>query len=687
MKKRGLVVGVMLCMVVACQSFARDEESPAGYIPPITPTIPTNPTATFPPLATNTPNVTFVEPTLAPQPTGYPPATFGGRDIGLSLNAPESWADVSSNLPNVTTSHLLIASDKQAGNRVTSGKSLGPNAFIFAYIPPSTQPVSNPVQALRLYLDNHDPVENPTVVPVTINQVSGAYVDIEYDALGILPHSNAPRHYRLLLLIQPTTDKPVLFQFGTSTANWSAFHDLFGQIMSTIVLYDVLADSIPGLPTPPITQAQLENGIPAGGTLTADISDLWTFDGVADSYATLVLQPQESGLDLTLTLLTPAGETLTRADFGFTGDTETLADIHLPETGRYIVLVQEFFNMPGAYQLHLTLSNTPQFNDGGAIGIGQVLVGQLPNNGEQVWTFSGQSDQIISIVLTPNVAQFDAILELYDPTGAQLVSLDEGFSGDAEVIAGFPLPLTGTYAIHISGFGGSGGEYNLSLAEGGNETANFYDAGDLYYGETRREKLRANEAHAWFFEGLAGDEITIVVSPLDTKLDMHIWLLDPNVERLSEADQFLAGQAEIIHYALPSDGLFVILVQEFFGESGDYDISLSYSGNDSMLDGGMLAYGDEVTEMLVPGRATMWHINTNINDIITFDLSPVETGDLVLMLRDPYGNLVLVVNDHPAGEAERLPTFTATIGGTWTIIVRENRSLGSQYTLTVDLRD
>lgn len=687
MRKRCLVVGVLLCMVVACQSLIEDE-TPAGFSPPTPPTPQTAPTATFPPLATNTPGANNVLPTLPPQPTGYVPQLLGGRTVGMSLSVPEGWADVSSTpLTGLDSHSLLIASDKQTGNRVVNGKTLGSSAFIFGYIPPNGQPTSNAIEALRGYLNNHDPIENPHIFPVTINQIQGAYVDINYDALDILPTASAPRHYRLLLLIQPTTDKPVLFQFGTSAANWSAYHDLFGQIMSTVVLYDVVADSIPGLPTPPVSQGQLEGGVPAGGTLTASVTDLWTFDGTADTYATLVLQPQDAGVDLTLTLLTPAGQTLSRADFGFTGDTETLADIHLPETGRYLVLVQEFFNKSGPYQLELSLTETPQFNTGGSIGVGQVLVGQLPTNGEQIWTFAGQADQIISIVLTPAIDQFDAILTLYDPTGAQLINLDEGFSGDAEVIAGLALPLTGTYAIHIRGFGGSGGEYNLSLAEGGNETANFYDAGDLHYGETRREKLRANEAHAWFFEGLAGDEITIVVSPLETQLDMHIWLLDPSVERLAEADQFLEGQAEIIHYALPSDGLFVILVQEFFGESGDYEITLSYSGNASMLDGGLLNYGDEVTEMLVPGRATLWHLNASLNDIITFDLSPVESGDLILMLRDPYGNLVAFVNEQANGEPERLATFTATIGGTWTIIVRENRSLGSQYTLSVDLRD
>src|SRR5690606_19466367 len=102
----------------------------------------------------------------------------------------------------------------------------------------------------------------------------------------------------------------------------------------------------------------------------------------------------------------------------------------------------------------------------------------------------------------------------------------------AEVISNLTLPLTGQYTVHVAGFGGNGGPYTLSLAEGVDETTNFYDAGDLLYAQSREESLRSNEAHAWFFNGRQGDEVEIVVTPLRSDLDLHVWLLSPETERL-----------------------------------------------------------------------------------------------------------------------------------------------------------
>ena len=79
------------------------------------------------------------------------------------------------------------------------------------------------------------------------------------------------------------------------------------------------------------------------------------------------------------------------------------------------------------------------------------------------------------------------IRDSYGPDGQRLVALDEGFSGDPELLSGFALPTTGEYAVLVRSFSPQGGPYTLSLDEGEQPIANFYDAGDLVYGDVRPE--------------------------------------------------------------------------------------------------------------------------------------------------------------------------------------------------------
>ncbi|MEZ4519816.1 MAG: hypothetical protein R3C44_24305, partial [Chloroflexota bacterium] len=266
-------------------------------------------------------------------------------------------------------------------------------------------------------------------------------------------------------------------------------------------------------------------------TLEQGVNDIWTFSAPGNRYTSLFLRPEEPQLDLTLTLYNPDRQTIARIDNGYAGSSETVTDILLEQPGNYLVEVSEFFQDDGRYTLSFVQSDLPQYNTGGRIEFGQAIQGELSPQGRQYWVFGGTSGQRVSIVVEPTTSTLDPVLELYGPDGRQLVTLDEGFSGDPELISGFELPASGEYAILVQSFSQQGGSFTLSLDESGQDVANFYDAGDLVYGDVRQETLQRQEAHAWFFEGVAGDQLTVRTTPLDSNLDLHIWLLDQDVHR------------------------------------------------------------------------------------------------------------------------------------------------------------
>jgi hypothetical protein len=445
-----------------------------------------------------------------------------------------------------------------------------------------------------------------------------------------------------------------------------------------------MVETITTVPLRATVAGHIDSGTIMNGNLTNSNNDLWTFNGNGGRYATITLTPEEENVDLTLSLIDPSGNVLVSIDNGFAADLETLTDILLPEDGTYIIEAGEFFNEAGRYTVSLLLSDEPQFGGGGRIEFGQEINSELIEDTEHHWVFSGTAGQLVSIILTSLDSQLDAILELDSPDGELLISLDEGFAGDPEVITGFELEVTGDYIITVFGFAGNRGSYTLSLDQGGESTTNFYDAGVLVYGDIDQEFLQENEAHAWFMDGRLGDDITIVVSPLDNNLDLDIWLLDSEIQMLLMVDDFLSGQAETIDFVLPANDQYIILVREFFGEPGDYEITLQLNDESETEFGGVISYGETVSGTVQSGRRVEWTFSGQIGELINITLRPTsESRDLVLSLIDPAGNIVLNVDSALAGLPERLNAYSLSAEGEWTIVIQEFFGESSDYELTL----
>jgi hypothetical protein len=253
------------------------------------------------------------------------------------------------------------------------------------------------------------------------------------------------------------------------------------------------------------------------------------------------------------------------------------------------------------------------------------------------------------------------------------------------VVSGLELPLTGEYSILVRSFAAEGGNYSLSLDEGSDSTTNFYDAGDLIFGQTAQETLRENEAHTWFFSGRAGDEIFITANPLTDKLDLDIWLLDENVNRLAEQDALLTGEPEMIEFVLPNDGQYLILVRDFFGESGRYEISLRANQVAAPDEVGTISYGETQSGTLQVGQTVVWYFEAEEGDILDIELSPEDSNaDLLFIVYDPAGNQIWSIDAAEAGGMEQVIDYPIMSEGRWSIVVKEFFGEAASYILTVD---
>ena len=672
----------LLLLLAACNTPDQTDEGTSTPSPTVEATATQSPT----PRPTATTPATFTPtPTTTPEPQMVIPAgwaLYGSERFGLLATAPQSWIDWSWALRDAGAierfgPHLLLIADSQeTAERIMSGTGPEQGAYAFGFLDPSGEGTASAEQALTDLIADLDPETEIITEPTntTVNGLEGVFVDISRDPLNLFPALIEPQTLRLTMLRDDESGALITFLMATGVDNWANHRETFETMMETITYVPLRATVV----------GHIDSGTLVNGSLESSAKNIWTFNGRSDHYVSITLTPEEANIDLTLTLIDPSGNVLVSIDNGFAADPESLTDILLSEDGTYIIEVGEFFNEVGRYTVSLLLSDELQFGGGGRIEFGQEISSDLADDTSHSWLFSGTAGQLVTIILTPLEDQLDAIMELQSPDEVLLFTLDEGFAGDAEVINGFELEVTGDYIITVYGFAGNSGNYTLSLDEGVESTENYYDAGDLAYGQIQDEFLQDNEAHAWFFDGRLGDDITIVVSPLDSNLDLDVWLLDPEAQPLATIDEFLSGQPETIDFVIPANGQYIIFVREFFGEPGDYEISLQLNDESETEIGGVITYGETVSGTVHSGKRVEWTFSGQSGEVINVTIRPTgPSRDLVFSLIDPEGNIVVNVDSALSGLPERLIAFSLTADGDWTIVIQEFFNEDSDYELTL----
>jgi len=717
-----LFLGILLIIGSACKPIT-EEDSVLSTLFPEPINVTTTSIAQQPEVTTEASSTLTRTPLPPPLPTPEPTSMsdtlmafedwkqIGDETSGLGIAVPPKWVNLSGQIDVPTAANqigllvLLLADSDKTGNSILAGKELSSGAFVMGMVSTRNLDLDDPLKALDQTLDAIQPhitrigepillenplVQSPSPANDTFKEIIGVSIDVLGDPIQIFNTTENTLRTRILIFQaqqngSKSGENQAVFLLSAPADQWDSYKDIFELMVENISIFNIDSGFSIRDGTVNILGNIDEYGI-INGKLERGIRDLWSFDSGTASYATITLNPTDKDIDLAMTIIDPSGETASQIDTGFAGDSEVLSDLFLADGGRYIVEVSEFFNESGRYTLNLMLRDEQVFNGKGLIISGQGIQSELSENARHIWTFSGTAGQLVSVILTPLNDRMDAILDLYDPEGKRLVALDEGFSGDAEVIAGYELPVTGEYSIMVRSFAGNGGLYTLSLDEGGEETRNFFDAGDLSNGNVKAGELRVNEAHAWFFEGRVGDVIGVEVVPKNEYLDLEIWLLDPYVERITTKDDFGAGKSETIESInLSQDGQFLILVKDYNGQAGEYEIRFTSELANAPVDAGYLFYGEPVTRILEPGQSVVWRFNGIVDDVIDISLVALNgQEDLLFLLQDPEANTVLEIDTTLAGESEGLTGFTITADGQWRIVVKEFFGEGGSYTLTVN---
>lgn len=217
-------------------------------------------------------------------------------------------------------------------------------------------------------------------------------------------------------------------------------------------------------------------------------------------------------------------------------------------------------------------TNTPA--DQGALSLDTVEKSVLAANTPHIWRFTPTAGEPITLTAGSGL-NMNIKLELIGPGGTIVATANQGTTGQPETILHTPPSPSGQYQVIISDAGGATGPYILMMFDDNSEPE-FVIQRTITYGTTGSGSVPANIDHIWNFEGLAGDVISVLVSPTSGSGDLVLYLVTPSGELLEIIDDTSVGGNESINgFNLTESGFYSIGIGELDFAPVSYSMTLT----------------------------------------------------------------------------------------------------------------
>ena len=279
----------------------------------------------------------------------------------------------------------------------------------------------------------------------------------------------------------------------------------------------------------------------------------------------------------------------------------------------------------------------------GMLLYGDSVTGSVTGSGPSAWEFIGLEDEVVDLIVEPLDDGLDVIVNVLDESGASILEsgeVDESFG--MEEIHALAITAPGTFYVTVTGFGGSVGEYQITLTETGATVTN----GDnmIAYGDRVSGEIdAAGEMATWRFSGSEGDVVALALEPagdFDAILDLQD---STGASILIGEERDYSFDAEYAIVSLPGDGEYSIVVKGFEGSTGSYELAVNGAAGSVVSASDTLAEGDNEEGHAFPFTA--------------------PAGEVVGIVVEPEGDLDVVVEIQDGdGEALRSQPFDASFG-------------------------
>ncbi|MCI0393480.1 MAG: pre-peptidase C-terminal domain-containing protein [Chloroflexi bacterium] len=296
--------------------------------------------------------------------------------------------------------------------------------------------------------------------------------------------------------------------------------------------------------------------------------------------------------------------------------------------------------------------------------VGNTYTGVVPQDGQVRYSLQLVANTAITLIL--DTSELDAVLEILDgQTGSIVAEVDDTITG-SEVLV-FTPQADGQYLVNVRGFAGAGGDFTLTINEGGSGVSG--ETIPLAVGEFYADTLAGNE-HTFVFPGVAGVTTTLVLVPTDENLDATLAIYDSNGGVIVEVDSGFSGEAEVIPFQPNIDGDYYARVAGFAGGSGSYFIAIPDPAVALVNESGNVP-NDQFASytFFVPAGETL---------LVVVD--PSEEFDAVLDVYDAGGTSLSSLDDGLSGEPEVL-AFTPTADGDYEVRISGFVGFGGNFTI------
>ena len=427
----------------------------------------------------------------------------------------------------------------------------------------------------------------------------------------------------------------------------------------------------------------------------------WSFTGELGS--TVSISAESDAFDTFLELRGPNGSLIEQNDDGGDGTNSLIQNFRLPSSGTFSVRVRSYTRESGGnYTLRLdgvggggstsTPVTPPSSSGGRTLTMGGTASGNLVAGNRDSWSFQASSGQTLTISMN---GEFDGVMDLLGPNGAQLTSDDDSGGGMNPLISGFRAPSSGTYTVVVRAFSSSAsGSYRLTLGSGsgsGGSSTPSAGSNPLRPAEAwTRSRIPNGGQEDWTFGATSGQTVTIEAE--SDAFDTLIELLGPNGSEVTRDDDGGQGlNSRISGFRIPSTGTYTIRIRSFGQEAGGaYNVRLMNGGGGGMESSGpsggasgtTITFGGSRSGNLQAGGRDVWNFTASAGQRVTIGMTASFDG--VLELRGPDGSVLTENDDGGEGLNPLISGFALPSTGQYGIVVRSyNTSSSGAYTLTL----
>jgi hypothetical protein len=283
----------------------------------------------------------------------------------------------------------------------------------------------------------------------------------------------------------------------------------------------------------------------------------------------LSAQALTEGLDLVLELYSPDGVLLAARDDNV-GVDPYLWNFMPSQSGLYTIVLSNYDEGIGDYVLQVSRADA---DSPAALGTRTGLsLSANPRTGSWL-TFESRALDAVRVEARPISPGMDLSIALYDSYGNRLATANQFATGEPEQLTTVQVPYDGLYYVEFQTLG-EGGEieyYIRAIRQSEIELGGKRISPSRFAHEG--EVVGPGTSYTYLFEAEAGDLIGVDAHGTDnTGLDLGLDLYSPDGERLVSLDDVVGVNPVIDRIELPQTGQYALVLWNFGGTTGPYDL-------------------------------------------------------------------------------------------------------------------